>query len=278
MAGLVCRVHPVVLFSIVDAYERRQEDAHRVIGTLLGTCEKGAVEVSNCFTVPHNESEDEVAVDIEYARNMYDLHRKVNSSEVIVGWFSSSGEISEYSVLIHEYYAREAKNPVHITVDTSLMTGKMGVKAFISTPMGVANKSTGIMFTPVNVEIIKYETEQVAINLIRESQLSSKRSVSMVTDLQQVDILCGRLQSMLAIVQQYVEDVLDGKIAPDNSTGRFLMELIHSVPMIDPDEFSAMLNANIKDLLMVTYLSNLTRAQLALNERLTMFIAMGAKE
>ncbi len=31
-----CRVHPVVLFSIVDSYERRNEDARRVIGTLLG--------------------------------------------------------------------------------------------------------------------------------------------------------------------------------------------------------------------------------------------------
>lgn len=31
-----CRVHPLVLFNIVDAYERRKEDAKRVIGTLLG--------------------------------------------------------------------------------------------------------------------------------------------------------------------------------------------------------------------------------------------------
>ena len=34
--SLVCRVHPVVLFTIVDSYERRNEDARRVIGTLLG--------------------------------------------------------------------------------------------------------------------------------------------------------------------------------------------------------------------------------------------------
>ena len=34
--NLVCRLHPVVLFTIVDSYERRNEDARRVIGTLLG--------------------------------------------------------------------------------------------------------------------------------------------------------------------------------------------------------------------------------------------------
>lgn len=34
--NLTVKVHPVVLFQIVDAYERRNNDAHRVIGTLMG--------------------------------------------------------------------------------------------------------------------------------------------------------------------------------------------------------------------------------------------------
>jgi len=34
--NLMCRIHPVVLFTVVDSYERRPEDAKRVIGTLLG--------------------------------------------------------------------------------------------------------------------------------------------------------------------------------------------------------------------------------------------------
>lgn len=34
--NLTVKVHPVVLFQIVDAYERRKAESHRVIGTLLG--------------------------------------------------------------------------------------------------------------------------------------------------------------------------------------------------------------------------------------------------
>lgn len=30
------KIHPVVLFQIADAYERRNMENHRVIGTLLG--------------------------------------------------------------------------------------------------------------------------------------------------------------------------------------------------------------------------------------------------
>jgi translation initiation factor 3 subunit F len=54
-------IHPVVLFSIVDSFERRNEEAKRVIGTLLGVVDKGVVEVKSCFGVPHNESADEVS-------------------------------------------------------------------------------------------------------------------------------------------------------------------------------------------------------------------------
>lgn len=34
--NLSVKVHPIVLFQIVDAFERRNADSLRVIGTLLG--------------------------------------------------------------------------------------------------------------------------------------------------------------------------------------------------------------------------------------------------
>ncbi|KAJ8297539.1 hypothetical protein KUTeg_024542, partial [Tegillarca granosa] len=205
--NLVCRIHPVVLFSIVDSYERRNEDARRVIGTLLGQYDKGAVEITNCFAVPHNESEDEVAADLEYARNM----------------FSTGSDISEHSVLIHEFYTREAKNPVHLTVDTALKGNKMGIKAYVSTTIGVPQKTTGTMFTPVKVEMNSYEPERVGVDILQHGKYNTKRSVQMVSDLTQVEKACASLQEKLGQVLKYVEDVL-----------------------IDAEEFETMLNSNMK--------------------------------
>lgn len=80
-------VHPVALFSILDHYLRRTDAQERVIGTLLGTrSDNGEVEVRSSFAVLHSETEEQVAVDMEYHRTMYELHHKVNSKEVIVGW------------------------------------------------------------------------------------------------------------------------------------------------------------------------------------------------
>ncbi|KAI5607622.1 eukaryotic translation initiation factor 3 subunit F [Silurus asotus] len=129
--GPLVKIHPVVLASIADSYERRNEGAVRVIGTLLGTIDKHSVEVTNCFSVPHNESEDEVAVDMEFAKNMYELHKKVSPSEVIIGWYATGYDITEHSVLIHEYYSREAQNPIHLTVDTALQSNKMNIRAYL---------------------------------------------------------------------------------------------------------------------------------------------------
>jgi translation initiation factor 3 subunit F len=96
-----------------------------------GTSDKNGVEVTNCFCVPHNESEEEVAVELDFAKDMYDLHRKVNPQESIVGWWATGTGVTSHSALIHEYYSRESSNPVHLTVDTTLQDTRMGIKAYV---------------------------------------------------------------------------------------------------------------------------------------------------
>ena len=53
--NLIAKVHPVVFFTIVDAYERRHPEAHRVIGTLLGEFDHGINKVTKfyCYFFVH---------------------------------------------------------------------------------------------------------------------------------------------------------------------------------------------------------------------------------
>ncbi|XP_037267987.2 eukaryotic translation initiation factor 3 subunit f1 [Rhipicephalus microplus] len=268
--NITVKVHPVVLFSIVDSYERRNDGAERVIGTLLGSYEKGGVEVTNCFCVPHNESQDEVAVDLEFAKNMFELHKKVNSAEVIVGWYATGPDVTSHSVLIHDYYSREATNPVHLTLDTLMADNKINIKAYTSTPFGVPGKNVGTMFTPCKVEVVGYEAEMIGLKLTQRTKHSKQRSIECVPDFDAVGQACREMREMLEVVISYVDDVLKGKTPPDNHVGRMLLDIIQSVPQMENDKFQHMLNSNMKDLLMVTYLSQLTKTQLALNEKLSL--------
>uniref|UniRef100_A0A2K5KK60 Eukaryotic translation initiation factor 3 subunit F n=1 Tax=Cercocebus atys TaxID=9531 RepID=A0A2K5KK60_CERAT len=267
--GRVVRLHPVILASIGgQVRETQMRVLPELIGTLLGTVDKHSVEVTNCFSVPHNESEDEVAVDMEFAKNMYELHKKVSPNELILGWYATGHDITEHSVLIHEYYSREAPNPIHLTVDTSLQNGRMSIKAYVSTLMGVPGRTMGVMFTPLTVKYAYYDTERIGVDLIMKTCFSPNRVIGLSSDLQQVGGASARIQDALSTVLQYAEDVLSGKVSADNTVGRFLMSLVNQVPKIVPDDFETMLNSNINDLLMVTYLANLTQSQIALNEKL----------
>lgn len=57
----------------------------KCISCLAGSVDKGVVEVTNCFCVPHKEHDDQVEAELSYALDLYDLNRKVNSNENVVG-------------------------------------------------------------------------------------------------------------------------------------------------------------------------------------------------
>lgn len=55
------------------------------ISCTTGSVDKGVVEVTNCFCVPHKEHADQVEAELSYALDVYELNRRVNSAENIVG-------------------------------------------------------------------------------------------------------------------------------------------------------------------------------------------------
>ncbi|KAH8332828.1 hypothetical protein KR074_011476, partial [Drosophila pseudoananassae] len=271
--NLTVRVHPVVLFQVVDAYERRNADSHRVIGTLLGSVEKGVVEVTNCFCVPHKEHDDQVEAELSYAMDMYDLNRKVNPNESVVGWWATGNDVTNHSSVIHEYYARECNNPVHLTVDTSLQGGRMGLRAYVCIQLGVPGGKSGCMFTPIPVELTSYEPETFGLKLLQKtvgvSPAHRPKTVPPMLDLAQISEASQKLQQLLDLILKYVDDVIAHKVTPDNAVGRQLLDLIHSVPHMTHEQFTQMFNANVRNLLLVITLSQLIKTQLQLNEKLT---------
>ncbi len=97
-------VHPTVLLSIVDHYIRLAKDTKkRVIGTLLGEySDNNVLEVTNCYAVPFEEDKDEPDsvwfFDHIYHENMFNMMRKINSKEKIIGWYSTGPDIKKNDI------------------------------------------------------------------------------------------------------------------------------------------------------------------------------------
>jgi len=261
------KVHPTVVFSIIDAYERRNEKLTRVVGTLLGTNIQGNIEVTDCYVVPHRDGE-EVAIDAEFAKTSYNAYKKVNPSVYIVGWFSTGHEIPNTSCLIHEYYTREARQPIHVTIDTALKSNVPEVKAYYNMEIGIPERKQGSIFVPIPIEVTYYEAERLAIELLQEGKTNVKRIVKPGMDLINVKSALEMITQMLTAVHEYVDKVVAGQISMDSNIGRSLIKIIDSVPMIDPQMFDTLMTNQMNDLLMVSYLTNLIKIQITLNEKL----------
>lgn len=268
---LQVKLHPTVLFQIIDYYERRKRENLRVIGTLLGTYEKGVVEVTDCFRVPHDETAQELFIMMDFASEMFELRQQVCHGETIVGWFASGLGITDHSVLIHAFYAKHAKcpQPVHLTIDTEMTSGRMTWKAYVNNVIGVPEGTSGSMFSPVPVHVVPYQAELAAVNLLQLSKYQKNRVFQPASDLCQfADSLRGVENNIDALIV-YIDRVLSGEVQPDCAVARKLLSMVNSVPTVSQEQFEEMLNSNIKDVLMVSYLSQLTKTQLKLNEKLT---------
>lgn len=256
------RVHPLVIFNICDCYVRRPDQADRVIGTLLGSVlSDGSVDIRNSYAVPHSESQDQVALDIDYHHNMLASHQKVNPKEVIVGWFSTGFGISGGSALIHEFYSREVSNPVHLTADTGFANGQATIKAFVSVNLSLGDQPLAAQFLEIPLDLRMIEAERVGFDML-------KKSVDKLpNDLDGMEASIERLLAVINDVYKYVDDVVEGRISPDTSLGRLLSEIINAIPKLSVPEFDKLVNDGLQDQLLLLYLSSITRTHLSLADK-----------
>jgi translation initiation factor 3 subunit F len=272
-------VHPLVLLHVLDHHTRRQEANGRVIGTLLGRRDGKTVEVTNCFAVPHAERGDEVAIGKDFNKTMLGLHLRSNRKEVVVGWYASAANggdaenspalIADTSSLIHEFYSGETEegDPVHLVVDTRLLQDKISIQAYKSTPVLVQGEPMGNLFHELRLAMASNESETICLHEMIEGDESNgnKAEIDSTTALQ---ISMEKLHTLLEDTLQYVNSVVEGKVLPDAEVGRQIADTMATVPRIRPEVFDRLFQDSLQDLLMVTYLSNITRTQLTIAEKL----------
>ncbi|KAG5081328.1 hypothetical protein AAZX31_02G239200 [Glycine max] len=262
--SLSAKVHPLVVFNICDCYVRRPDQAERVIGTLLGSIlPNGTVDVRNSYAVPHSESVDQVALDIEYQHSMLLSHQKVNPKEVIVGWYSTGLGVTGGSALIHEFYSREVPNPIHLTVDTGFTKGACTIKAYVSHNLSLGDRQIAAQFQEIPLDLRMVEAERIGFDTLKATAVNKIPS-----DLEGMEASMGHLLALIDDIHKYVDDVVEGRIDPDNKIGRFISDAVGSIPKLPSSAFEKLVNDSLQDHLLLLYLSSITRTQLSLAEKL----------
>ncbi|RYR46222.1 hypothetical protein Ahy_A07g031978 isoform A [Arachis hypogaea] len=135
-------VHPLVLLSIVDNYNRVAKDTRkRVVGVLLGSSFKGTVDVTNSYAVPFEEDDKDPSIwflDHNYHESMFSMFKRINAKEHVVGWYSSGPKLRENDLDIHALFneyvclfsSNSQKNLPHFSIDW--------LCTYIFSPLGIS--------------------------------------------------------------------------------------------------------------------------------------------
>ncbi|KAI5195772.1 eukaryotic translation initiation factor 3 subunit F [Aureobasidium subglaciale] len=285
-APLNVSVQPQAIFAILDHSLRRPQDQERVIGTLLGVrSEDGTeVEIRNCYAVPHTETQEQVEVDMDYQKQMLQLHLRANPKEVLLGWYATSSDLNTFSALIQNFYGQQGDGTwphpaIHLTVST--VPGKdIEAKTYISAPVGVTAEraADSCLFIPVPHEIKYGEAERSGLELVAGAKDREDRSQMLQTDIESLERAIEQVLDMIERVSNYVSEVLDEEAEPSSALGQFLMNTLSLAPKVDAQDIERDFNNHIQDVLLVSYLANTIRTQIDLSNRLaTAALTMGTE-
>lgn len=228
---------------------------------------------------------DQVEVDVEYQKNMLALQLKANPREVLLGWYTTSLDLNNFSALIQNFFASPETGTfpypsVHLTVSTE--AGKtISTKAYISAPVGVnaERASESCLFIPVSHEIRYSDAEKSGLELISGAKDTESRAAPVITDIEGLERSIDQTIDLLERVSEYVSNVLDEEREPSNALGQYLMNSLSLAPKVDPEDIERDFNNHIQDVLVVSYLANTIRTQIDLSQRLaTATLTMGGSD
>lgn len=204
----------------------------------------------------------------------------------MVGWYTttlSTGEfINDNSSLIHDVFAKEIENPIHLVVDTTLLGDQISIRGFVGKPTLVGDEVLANSFNEIKVEIDFNDYESTLLYHMINNQTDSSsgrwQDTSVVSEIpshkENVEKAVHKLSDVLNQIQTFVDNVVEGKVPGNHrDIGIQLSDILNnfSGQALSSSDI-ALLNNRFEDLLMVSYLSTLTETQTNIAEKLNQIL------
>jgi len=224
-------VHPIVLLSVVDHYDRiAKGTSKRVVGTLLGEVRDDKLHIMSSFAVPFEEDRDPTVwfLDHNYHEQLSYMSNKVNAKERVVGWYSSGPKIKPADLQIHEVYRSYVKEPLFVILDVS--PGSVDImEAYYSVQEKTHDERFSRTFRSVQATFGADEAEEVGT----EHLLRDIRNRSTSTLAARVHQKCESQRTLIAKleeIQSYLSSIRSGKYPYSTKIVDALQEIFHKLP------------------------------------------------
>ncbi|XP_078178543.1 26S proteasome non-ATPase regulatory subunit 7 homolog A isoform X2 [Carex rostrata] len=210
-------VHPLVLLSIVDNYNRvASVSRKRVVGVLLGSIHRGTVDVTNSYAVPFEEDDKDPSIwflDHNYHEAMFGMFKRINAKEHVVGWYSTGPKLRENDLSVHSLFTQYVPNPVLVIIDVQPKELGIPTKAYyaIEEVKENATQKSQKIFVHVPTEIAAHEVEEIGVEHLLRDVKDTTISTLATEVTSKLTALKG-LDARLREIHSYLELVIDGKL------------------------------------------------------------------
>jgi len=261
-------IHPIVLLSVVDHYNRvAKGTTKRVIGTLLGEIYDLKIHVTNCFAVPFEEDAKDPQVwflDHNFHENMFAMFKKVNQKERMVGWYSTGPKIKPSDLSIHELFRRYTPEPLLCIMDVNPKDIELPMECYYSVQENTADEVFKRTFLHVNSTVGAFEAEEVGVeHLLRDIKNASASTLAVrVGD--KISALKG-LAVRLGEISKYLQSVVTGNLPMNQEIIYQLQEIFNLLPDQDSDELVRSFAMETNDMMLALYLGSMLRSTVALH-------------
>ncbi|RWS04616.1 26S proteasome non-ATPase regulatory subunit 7-like protein [Dinothrombium tinctorium] len=290
-------VHPLVLLSVVDHFNRMGKigNQRRVVGILLGSFKgRGVLDISNSFAgtvytfgflcfllppsiisnlysyfeVPFDEDEKEQSVwflDHDYLENMYNMFRKVNAKERVVGWYHTGPKLHQNDIAINDMIRKYCPNSVLVIIDAKPKDLGLPTEAYFAVEeVHDDGTPTSKTFEHVLSEIGAEEAEEVGVeHLLRDIKDTTLGTLSQrVTN--QLMGLKG-LYSQMTDIKNYLDSVVAGKLPINHSIIYILEDIFNLIPDTMTETYVKSAFVTTNDQMLAVYLASLVRCVIALH-------------
>nr|UXY86962.1 26S proteasome regulatory SU [Cryptomonas paramecium] len=157
-------LHPVVLLEIIkkkNIESTNQRKIKKKIGCLMGYKKKNKLSVTFSFSLPFEQEDfkDNWFIDYHFIEKMAEIHKKINTRESILGWYSTGKKIHRNDIHVYQIFKGYTKHPVQLLLWANPKSRSIFICAFAIQD----NAYEKYLLKNVNVMIGMLESEKIGI-------------------------------------------------------------------------------------------------------------------
>ncbi|MCO5547598.1 hypothetical protein L7F22_001049 [Adiantum nelumboides] len=231
------------------------------VGSLLYT--------STCTMVPFEEDDKDPSIwflDHNYHETMFDMFKRINAKEHVVGWYSTGPKLRENDLNIHELFRDYLPNPVLVIIDVQPKEIGIPTKAYyaVEEVKEDATQKSQKVFVHVASEIGAYEAEEIGVeHLLRD--VKDTTISTLATEVSGKLTALKGLESRLKEIHSYLDYVIDGKLPLNHEILYHLQDVFNLLPNLNVNELVKSFAVKTNDMMLVIYLASVIRSVIALH-------------